>query len=577
MIKTLSKSIREYKKASILTPVLVALEVIMECILPFLMSLLLDNMEKNEIGLMIGIISLLIVVAMLGLVFGFLSGKYAAEASAGFAKNLRKDMYYKIQDFSFENIDRFSASSLVTRMTTDVSNMQQAYGMLIRVAVRSPLMLIFSIIMAYVTNAKLATILLIMVPIVALVFVVIIKFAMPLFDKVFKKYDALNESIQENIKGIRVVKSYVREDFEQDKFNKAADDVCKDFTKAEKIVAFNTPTMQFAIYAAMTIICIFGAYLAVQSGGVDMSTGKLQSLIMYGMQILNSLMMLSMIFVMLSISVAGGKRIAEVLEEQSTLVNPENPIYEVLDGSIEFKNVSFKYSVAAERNALENINLTIPSGATVGIIGGTGESKTTLVNLISRLYDVSEGELLVGGVNVKNYDIKSLRDQVSVVLQKNVLFSGTIRENLQWGKADATDEELDHVCHMACADEFIKRFPDGYETHIDQGGTNVSGGQKQRLCIARALLKSPKILILDDSTSAVDTKTDSIIRSGLMNDLPNTTKIIIAQRVTSVSESDIIIVMNNGHIDSIGTHEELLKTNKIYQEVYEIQNKGSDK
>lgn len=577
MIKTLSKSIREYKKASILTPVLVALEVIMECILPFLMSLLLDNMKKNEIGLMVGIIALLIVVAMLGLVFGFLSGKYAAEASAGFAKNLRKDMYYKIQDFSFENIDRFSASSLVTRMTTDVSNMQQAYGMLIRVAVRSPLMLIFSIIMAYVVNVKLATILLIMVPIVALIFIIIIKFAMPLFDKVFKKYDALNESIQENIKGIRVVKSYVREDFEQNKFDKAADDVCKDFTKAEKIVAYNTPAMQFSIYAAMTIICIFGAYLAVQSGGVDMSTGKLQSLIVYGMQILNSLMMLSMIFVMMSISVAGGKRIAEVLEEQSTLVNPEKPVYEVQDGSIEFKNVSFKYSVTAEKNALENVNLTIPSGATVGIIGGTGESKTTLVNLISRLYDVTEGELYVGGVNVKDYDIKTLRDQVSVVLQKNVLFSGTIRENLQWGKENATDEELDHVCRMACADEFIKRFPDGYETHIDQGGTNVSGGQKQRLCIARALLKNPKILILDDSTSAVDTKTDSIIRSGLMNDLPNTTKIIIAQRVTSVSESDIIIVMNSGQIDSIGTHEELLKTNKIYQEVYEIQNKGSDK
>ncbi len=576
MIRTLMKSIREYKKASILTPVFVTFEVIMECLLPFLMSMLLDNMQTSDVVKMVWIILALIVCATLGLVFGFLSGKYAAIASAGFAKNLRQDMFYKIQDFSFENIDRFSASSLVTRMTTDVSNMQMAYGMIIRVTVRAPLMLIFSIIMAFIVNVKLSVILVIMVPIIGAIFFILIKLAMPLFDKVFKKYDALNESIQENINGIRVVKTYVREEYEQQKFNKAADDVCRDFTKAEKIVAYNTPAMQLAIYTAMTIICIFGAYIAVTTFGVEMTTGKLQSLLVYGIQILNSLMMLSMIFVMLSISVAGGKRIAEVLTEKSTLTNPENPVYEVPNGTVEFKNVSFKYNSNAEKNALENISLTIPSGATVGIIGGTGSSKTTLVNLISRLYDTTEGELLVGGINVREYDLKTLRDNVAVVLQKNVLFSGSINENLRWGKADATEEEIRHVCHLACADEFIERFPEKYETHIEQGGTNVSGGQKQRLCIARALLKSPKILILDDSTSAVDTKTDAIIRSGLKNEIPDTTKIIIAQRISSVEAADMIIVLDGGHIDGIGTHDELLENNKIYQEVYNIQNKGSE-
>lgn len=576
MIRTLMKSIREYKKASILTPVFVTFEVIMECLLPFLMSMLLDNMQTSDVVKMVWIILALIVCATLGLVFGFLSGKYAAIASAGFAKNLRQDMFYKIQDFSFENIDRFSASSLVTRMTTDVSNMQMAYGMIIRVTVRAPLMLIFSIIMAFIVNVKLSVILVIMVPIIGVIFFILIKLAMPLFDKVFKKYDALNESIQENINGIRVVKTYVREEYEQQKFNKAADDVCRDFTKAEKIVAYNTPAMQLAIYTAMTIICIFGAYIAVTTFGVEMTTGKLQSLLVYGIQILNSLMMLSMIFVMLSISVAGGKRIAEVLTEKSTLTNPENPVYEVPNGTVEFKNVSFKYNSNAEKNALENISLTIPSGATVGIIGGTGSSKTTLVNLISRLYDTTEGELLVGGINVREYDLKTLRDNVAVVLQKNVLFSGSINENLRWGKADATEEEIRHVCHLACADEFIERFPEKYETHIEQGGTNVSGGQKQRLCIARALLKSPKILILDDSTSAVDTKTDAIIRSGLKNEIPDTTKIIIAQRISSVEAADMIIVLDGGHIDGIGTHDELLENNKIYQEVYNIQNKGSE-
>lgn len=576
MIKTLMKSIREYKKASILTPVFVSFEVVMECLLPFLMSMLLDNMYSNKIEIMVLIIVGLLVCSTLGLVFGFLSGKYAAEASAGFAKNLRKDMFYKVQDFSFENIDRFSASSLVTRMTTDVSNMQMAYGMLIRSTVRCPLMMIFSITMAFIVNVKVSLVLLMLIPVIGFIFFLIIKLAMPLFDKVFKKYDVLNESIQENINGIRVVKTYVREEFEQQKFNKAADDVCRDFTKAEKIVAFNTPAMQFAIYTAMTVVCIFGAYLAVNSGGVEMSVGKLQSLLVYGIQILNALMFLSMIFVMLSMSIAGGKRIAEVLTEESTLKNPEKPIYEVSNGEICFRNVSFKYNAHAEKNALEGINLTIPSGATVGIIGGTGSSKTTLVNLISRLYDVSEGELLVGGVNVKDYDLKTLRDTVAVVLQKNVLFSGTIKENLRWGKEDATDEEIKHVCRLACADEFIERFPEQYETYIEQGGTNVSGGQKQRLCIARALLKSPKILILDDSTSAVDTKTDTMIRKGFREDIPNTTKIIIAQRVSSVEASDMIIVLDGGRINGVGTHEELLNSNAIYQEVYRIQNKGSE-
>ena len=597
MIKTLMKSIREYKTASILTPVYVTLEVLMECFLPLLTSELITSMDVNaistsqtvlrkmmngmhitsQIGSMWFLIITLIVVATLGLLFGFLSAKYAAVASAGFAKNLRHDLYYKIQDFSFENIDKFSASSLVTRMTTDVNNMQMAYGMIIRTAVRSPLMLIFSVAMAYTFNWKIATISLCIVPVLAGCFLLLSNKAMPLFDKVFKKYDALNESVQENINGIRVVKSYVREDYEQKKFNKAADDVCNDFTKAERLVALNNPIMTFFMQTILIVICVFGSYLIVKSGNTELRVTDLQALITYNVQILMSIMMLNMIFVIVSISVTGAKRISEVLNEKSTLTNPLNPIYEVKDGSIEFKNVSFKYNAHAERNALENINLTIPAGATVGIIGGTGSSKTSLVNLISRLYDVTEGELLVGGVNVKDYDLKTLRDEVSVVLQKNVLFSGTINENLRWGKEDATLEEIKRVCHLACADEFVESFPDKYETHIEQGGTNVSGGQKQRLCIARALLKSPKILILDDSTSAVDTKTDAIIRKGFKEEIPNTTKIIIAQRISSVEESDMIIVLDGGHIDGIGTHDELLKSNKIYKEVYDIQTKGDDK
>ena len=575
MIKVLKKCIREYKKASLLAPFFVTFEVIMECLLPFFMSYLLETMEQNDVKMMIIWMIVLLVVAMLGLYFGFLSGKYAAIASSGFAKNVRHDLFYKVQDFSFENIDNFSASSLVTRMTTDVNNVQMAYGMIIRVAIRSPLMLIFSVIMAFTINWEIALISCCLVPVVACAFLIISKCAMPVFDRVFKKYDNLNESVQENINGIRVVKTYVRESFEQKKFDKAADEVNKDFTKAEKIVAFNTPIMNFSINTLLIVVCVFGAYLIVKSNQTELKVSNLQALLTYNIQILNSIMMLNMIFVMLSISMSGIKRIAEVLKEEPTIKNPENPIYDVKDGSIEFKNVSFKYSEHAKKNALEKINISIPSGATVGIIGGTGSSKTTFVNLISRLYDVTDGELLVAGVNVKNYDLKTLRDKVSVVLQKNVLFSGTIIDNLRWGKEDATLDEIKHVCHVACADEFINRFKEGYNTHIDQGGTNVSGGQKQRLCIARALLKSPNILILDDSTSAVDTKTDAVIRNGLKTDLANTTKIIIAQRISSVENCDMIIVLDGGTINGVGTHNELLKNNKIYQEVYEIQNRIS--
>ena len=575
MFSVIKRCIREYKKASLLAPFFITFEVIMECLLPFFMSYLLEALEHNEVNMMLLWMGILVVTATLGLAFGFLSGKYASIAAAGFAKNVRHDLFYKVQDFSFENIDKFSASSLVTRMTTDVNNIQMAFGMLIRIAVRSPLMLIFSVIMAFTVNWKVACITCCIIPIVALAFFIISKIAMPIFDRVFKKYDALNESVQENINGIRVVKTYVREEYEQKKFDKAADEVNIDFTKAEKIVAFNNPIMNLAVYTLLIVVCIFGSYLIVSTNQTELKVANLQALLTYNMQILNSIMMLTMIFVMLSISLASIKRIAEILNEESTIKNPLNPIYEVKDGSIEFKNVSFKYSKTAHKNTLENINLTIPSGATVGIIGCTGSSKTTFVNLISRLYDVTEGELLVAGVNVKDYDLKTLRDMVSVVLQKNVLFSGTISDNLRWGKEDASIDEIKRVCKIACADEFIDTFPEGYDTHIEQGGTNVSGGQKQRLCIARALLKSPKILILDDSTSAVDTKTDAKIRYGLKNDLPDTTKIIIAQRISSVEGCDMIIVLDGGKIDGVGTHEELLKTNMIYQEVYEIQNRIS--
>ncbi len=572
--KTLIKSLREFKKESILSPVLVSLEVTLECLIPLYMVTMLENIQKDnslENILMYG--GILLVMAAFSLVFGMLAGKYAATASAGFARNLRTDIYSRIQGFSFANIDKFSTSSLVTRMTTDVTNIQNAYMMIVRVAVRCPVMLVISLIMAFTINVKISAIFMALIPVLGVGLFIIFKKVEPIFNRVFNKYDAMNNSIQENVKGMRVVKSYVREDYEIEKFDKTAQDVRADFTLGEKIIALNTPLMQFSIWTAITLICIFGSSIIVRSGETELSSAALSSLIAFAAQILSSLMMLSMVMVMISIATSSAERVAEVLEEESTLKNPENPEYDVADGTVEFRNVSFKYSEKAERDALHNVNLKIKSGQTVGILGGTGSSKTSLVNLIPRLYDATEGQLLVGGKDVRDYDIESLRNQVSVVLQKNVLFSGTIKENLRWGNPDATDEEMEQACRRAQAHDFIMSFPDGYDTYIEQGGANVSGGQKQRLCIARALLKKPKILILDDSTSAVDTKTDALIRQAFREELPDVTKFIIAQRVSSVEDADLIIIMNNGEVAAQGTHEELLATNEIYQEVYYSQNK----
>ncbi len=578
MIKVLKRSIREYKTASILTPLFVALEVVMECLIPLFMSYILGKaQEETPDTTLIIILSLVILVlGFFSLTFGVLSGKFGAIAAAGFAKNLRRDLFFKSQDFSFENIDRFSSASLVTRMTTDVSNIQMAYGMIIRITVRVPLMMIFSITLTFIMSIKIGIIYLCIVPILGLILFIIIKCAMPLFDKVFHKYDALNASIEENIKGIRVVKTYVREDYEKSKFQKSAEDVRHDFVKAERIVAWNQPVMVFFMYLSLTVVSFFSAYLIITTNKTELGIQNISAIITYGTQILMSLMMLSMIFVMISLSISSMHRVVEVLNEESTIQNPENPIYEVEDGSIEFKNVSFKYSKDAEKFALADVNLTIQSGQTIGILGGTGSSKTTFVNLLSRLYDTTEGEVLVGGRNVKDYDLKTLRDQVAVVLQKNVLFSGTILENLRWGNEHATVDEVKEACKLSCADEFVEQFPEKYDTYIEQGGTNVSGGQKQRLCIARALLKKPKILILDDSTSAVDTKTDAMIRKAFKENIPNTTKIIIAQRVSSIEEADQIIVLDGGRIHGIGTHEELIQSNAIYQEVYSLQNKKEE-
>ena len=560
-----------------MTPILVVFESLTECFLPLIVATLVNKMQNGcDLSVIVKYGVILIIMACFSLLFGALAGITAANASAGFGKNLRKDLFVAVQNFSFENIDRFSASSLVTRMTTDVTNVQMAYMMIIRTVIRAPLMLIFSLIMGFVMGGRLALIFLFTIPVLGIGLGLVIKKTMPLFRKVFRKYDNLNNSVQENINGIRVVKSFVREDFEMKKFNTAAEDVCNDFTRAEKILALNNPMMQFCIYVVMIFVMTFGSFLVVNFGGAIIQVGQLSSLLTYSFQILMSLMMLSMVFVMVTISMESCERIVAVLEEKHTISNPKNPIYEVKDGSIDFNNVSFKYSKRADRYALANINLHIKSGQTIGILGGTGSSKTSLVNLISRLYDVTEGEVKVAGVNVKDYDLVTLRDAVSVVLQKNVLFSGSIKENLRWGNKDATDEEIVEACHLACADEFIEQFPDKYDTHIEQGGTNVSGGQKQRLCIARALLKKPKILILDDSTSAVDTKTDAIIRAGFKKFIPETTKIIIAQRVSSVQDADQIIIMNNGSIEAIGTHDELLASNPIYQEVYYSQNKGGE-
>ena len=574
IIKTLTRSIREFKKETILAPVLVTVEVVMECLIPLYMVTMLERIQQdNSIENILFWGGILLVMALVSLVFGMLAGRYAAKASAGFSRNLRTDIYASIQGFSFANIDKFSPSSLVTRMTTDVTNIQNAFMMIIRIAVRSPIMLVVSVIMAFTINWKIALVFLALIPVLGAGLFLIFRKVDPIFAKVFKKYDAMNESIQENIKGIRVVKSYVREDYEIKKFGKTAQDVRADFQRGEMIMALNSPLMQFAIWTAISIVCIFGSQLIVKSSGAELNEASLSSLIAYGAQIMSALMTLSMVMVMISIATSSSERVAEVLGEKSTLTNPENPVYEVPDGSVEFRDVSFKYSAKAERFALQDVNLTIKPGQTVGILGGTGSSKTSLVNLIPRLYDVSEGEVLVGGIDVRDYDLESLRNQVSVVLQKNVLFSGTIKENLRWGNPDATDEELVEACKRAQAHEFVSSFPDGYDTYIEQGGTNVSGGQKQRLCIARALLKKPKILILDDSTSAVDTKTDALIRQAFREELPDVTKFIIAQRVSSVEDADLIVIMDGGKVVATGTHEQLLAGNKIYQEVYYSQNR----
>ncbi len=577
MIKELAKCIREYKKASVLTPIFVSVEVVMECLIPFiiahLVTLISDNCEFKTIALYGG---LLAIMAVVSLVFGAIAGRTCATASCGLARNLRKDMFYKIQDYSFENIDKFSTSSLVTRMTTDVTNVQTAYMMLIRIAVRCPFMLIFAFVMAFVMGGKMAFIFLFVAPVLAFALILVIRTTMPLFKRVFKKYDNLNSSIQENIKGIRVVKAYVREQHEKDKFDFAAEDVQKDFTKADRILALNQPVMQFCLYVVMIFVQLFGSYLVIKTNGADLDVGQMSALLTYSFMILNSLMMISMIFVMITMSIESAKRIVEVLKEESTVVSPENAVTEVHDGSVDFENVVFKYSSKARKAALDNINLHIESGETIGIIGATGSSKSSLIQLISRLYDVTEGSVKVGGRDVKEYDLEVLRDNVSVVLQKNILFSGTIKENLRWGNKEATDEELVQVCKLAQADEFISQFPDGYDTYIEQGGVNVSGGQKQRLCIARALLKKPKILILDDSTSAVDTKTDALIRKGLKEFMPETTKIIIAQRTASVEDADKIIVMDGGRINDMGSHKELMERNDIYREIYISQNKAGD-
>lgn len=580
MLKTLSKCIREYKTASILSPIFVTIEVVLECLIPFVIAQLINVIDQTspaaiDMGKVWMYGGILIAMAVVSLATGALAGAACARASAGFAKNVRKDMFYNIQTFSFENIDKFSTPSLVTRMTTDVWNLQMAYMMIVRIAVRCPVMIIFAAVMAFVLGGNLAWIFLAVIPVLVILLMIIMWKALPLFQKVFKKYDNLNESIQENIKGIRVVKSYVREDYEKQKFNRAADDVCRDFTRAERLLAWNSPIMQFCFYGVICAVLYIGAYIIMDSAG-STTTGEVSQLIVYGMQILSSLMMFSMVFAMIVMSLESARRICEILNEKSTLDNPENPIYEVSDGSIDFENVSFKYASNAEKNVLEGINLHIASGETIGIIGGTGSSKTSLVNLISRLYDVSEGSVKVGGHDVREYDLETLRNQVAVVLQKNVLFSGTIKENLRWGNKEATDEQLVEACKLAQADDFIQSFPEKYDTYIEQGGTNVSGGQKQRLCIARALLKNPKVIILDDSTSAVDTHTDALIRKAFREYIPTTTKIIIAQRISSVQDADRIIVLESGKINGIGTHEELLKSNKIYAEVYYSQVKGSD-
>lgn len=577
MLKRLAKCVREFKKPTVLTLIFIIGEAVIECIIPFVTTQMVNRIQAGAgISEILKIGGVLILLAVLSLCCGGLAGFTCAKASSGFAKNLRTDLFEKVQTYSFANIDKFSSSSLVTRLTTDVTNVQMAFMMIIRIAIRAPLMFIFSIIMAYIMGGALATSFVVIIPILAVGLYLISRKAMPAFRSVFRKYDRLNESIEENVRGMRVVKGFAREDYEKKKFGTAAENIRADFTKAERIVALNTPLMQICMNFNMAFVLLIGSKLIITNHGTTIQVGQISGMLTYGMQILMSLMMVAMIYVMLTMSAESAKRIYEVLNEEPTLCQPENPVMTVPDGSVDFDNVSFKYSQTAENFALSDINLHIRSGMTVGVLGGTGSSKSTLVQLIPRLYDVTEGSVRVGGTDVRDYDIETLRGAVAMVLQKNLLFSGTIKENLRWGSENATDKELVEACRLAQADDFVRSFPDGYDTKIEQGGTNVSGGQKQRLCIARALLKKPKILILDDSTSAVDTKTDAFIRMGFAKYIPDTTKIIIAQRVSSVQDADLIIVMNGGRIDAMGTHAELLENSPIYREVYEQQTNGGD-
>lgn len=578
MIKKLTGSIREYKKPTYLTLLFIIGEAVIEAVIPFITARLVNQIRAG-VGLSVVLKTggILIILALMSLCCGAIAGYTCSKASAGFSKNLRHDIFSRIQTFDFANIDKFSSSSLVTRLTTDITNVQMSFMMIIRTAIRSPLMFIFSIVMAYIMGGKLATVFVIVVPVLLFGLLMIGKKAMPAFRSVFKKYDRLNESIEENVRAIRVVKGFAREEYEKKKFGAAADDICRDFTKAERIVALNGPLMQLCMYFNMAFILIVGSKLIVSTKAAALDVGQISAMLTYGVQILMSLMMLSMIYVMITMSVESVKRICEVLDEKPLLHNPENAVYEVKNGDIDFDDVSFKYSEKAKKFALKDIDLHIKSGQTVGIMGSTGSSKTSLVQLIPRLYDATEGTVKVGDVDVRDYDIKSLRESVAMVLQKNQLFAGTIKDNLRWGNESATDEEIEEACRLAQADEFINTFPDKYDTFIEQGGANVSGGQKQRLCIARALLKKPKILILDDSTSAVDTKTDALIREGFKSYIPDTTKIIIAQRVNSVQDADVIIVMENGGISAVGSHEELLKSSEIYREIFEQQTSGGEK
>ena len=573
MVKTLLKQVKEFKKDSLMTPIFMVLEVLMETLIPFLMASMIDDgIDAGNQPYIFKISALMLVLAAIGLWAGIMGGRCGARASTGFGRNLRKAMYENIQTYSFSNIDKFSTAGLVTRLTTDVTNIQNAYQMILRMCVRAPISLICAMGMAFFINARVASIYLVAVVILAFFLSLIIRFTMRYFREVFQKYDDLNASVQENVTAQRVVKAFVREDYEIDKFHKASGNIYRMFVRAEGLLTFNAPLMQFTVYTCILLISWVGAHMIV---GENLTTGELTSLLNYCMNILMNLMMLSMVFVMITMSIASGQRICEVLDEQADLTNPEEPIYEVKDGSIRFENVTFRYNKNSEKPVLDHINLDIKAGETIGILGGTGSSKTSLVNLISRLYDVSEGAVYVGGRDVREYDMEVLRNQVSVVLQKNVLFSGTVLENLRWGDENATEEECRRACRLACADEFIERMPEGYNTYIEQGGSNVSGGQKQRLCIARALLKKPKVLILDDSTSAVDTATDAKIRKAFATEIPGTTKLIIAQRISSIQDADRIIVMEDGRVDAVGTHEELLERNAIYREVYEAQTGGS--